>query len=63
MPLFEYRCQDCGRIIEIFAQRRERSAEQKCPECGKANLERVLSPFSATVSGGGSNAATSCGFG
>lgn len=63
MPLFEYRCQDCGQIFEVFTQRQDRSAVPICPECGKPNVERMVSLFSATVSGGGSHATTSCGTG
>jgi putative FmdB family regulatory protein len=63
MPLFEYECQDCGRIFEVFTRRRELWATPKCPECGKANVERVLSSFSGTTSGGGGCVTSGSGFG
>ena len=54
MPLFEYRCLDCAKIFEVFTQRRELSAAPKCPQCGKTEVERVLSSFSGKVSDSGS---------
>jgi putative FmdB family regulatory protein len=49
MPLFEYRCQGCGRVFEVFTQRRELGAAPTCPACGKTEAERVLSSFSGKV--------------
>jgi putative FmdB family regulatory protein len=51
MPIFEYQCQDCGRVFEIFTQRRDPSEAPACPGCGKTRVERLLSSFSATVGG------------
>jgi putative FmdB family regulatory protein len=63
MPLFEYQCQDCGQVFEVFTQQPEPSATAKCPACGKTNVERVLSPFSRTTSSGSCSAAGPSGFG
>ncbi|MFO1093833.1 MAG: zinc ribbon domain-containing protein [Planctomycetaceae bacterium] len=40
MPLFEFRCSDCGHIVEILARRDERPA---CPRCAGKKLERLMS--------------------
>jgi len=53
MPPYEYECQNCGHVFEVFTQRREVAAQPRCPACGKANAERVLSPFSGKVSDSG----------
>lgn len=42
MPIYEYRCSDCGKISEIFL-RNPGSESIKCPVCGSKNLERLLS--------------------
>jgi len=42
MPIYEYRCLDCGKISEIFL-RSPRSESIECPICGSKNLERLLS--------------------
>jgi putative FmdB family regulatory protein len=53
MPIFEYECRNCGQILEVFTQRREPAARPKCPACGEANAERVLSSFSGKVKDSG----------
>ena len=63
MPLFEYQCKTCGKVFDVFTQRREPTARPKCPACGKANAERILSAFSATRGDGGGCATSSFGFG
>lgn len=63
MPLFEYECQDCGRVFEVFTQGRDQKVRPKCPECGSKNVERIWSPFSGRIGGGGSCASTTGGFG
>lgn len=57
MPLYEYRCQDCGRVVEVLQRMGERSAGLACPACGADRLERALSTFaSATAAGSGAAA-------
>jgi len=62
MPLFEYQCQGCGQIFEVFTKRRDLPSVPKCPSCGKTNLERVLSAFSGTTHSGNCGT-SSAGFG
>ncbi len=50
MPLFEYRCEACGKRFEKLVLG-GREAEIVCPDCGSAEAERQLSTF-ATVGGG-----------
>ena len=40
MPMFEYRCDDCGKKFETFVTA-ERTPE--CPGCRSANLAKLLS--------------------
>jgi putative FmdB family regulatory protein len=42
MPIYEYKCLDCGKVSEIFL-RSPNSEGAKCPICGSENLERLLS--------------------
>jgi len=42
MPIYDYRCQECGKVSEILL----RSLDDKdigCPGCGSKNLERLIS--------------------
>ncbi len=53
MPIFEYRCRECGTKFEkIVASDR---TEVVCAECSSRKVERLLSVFA--VAGGSRNAA------
>jgi len=56
MPIFEYRCEDCGNRFEAIL-----FGEQKpeCPKCHNVRLEKQLSTFA--VSKGSTSAAPDCG--
>lgn len=42
MPLYEYRCEDCGAISEYLVH--HRSSEQiVCKTCGSGRIQKVLS--------------------
>lgn len=45
MPIYEYRCQDCGRRVSVFYRTFSEVEEQKpsCPRCKSANLTRLVS--------------------
>ena len=45
MPIYEYKCRSCGNLFEEFRLISERDAATKCPLCGKAEPERVISNF------------------
>ena len=44
MPIFEYRCTSCGERYETLVSRAER-ATPRCPRCGGAQAERLISTF------------------
>ena len=50
MPIYEYRCEECGKkssaLLPSFS-----SPDPLCPHCGKPGLRRLVSTF-ATVSSG-----------
>lgn len=39
MPTYEYRCQDCGHLLEVM-QKISADPLKICPECGKEELMR-----------------------
>ncbi|MBN1851244.1 MAG: zinc ribbon domain-containing protein [Pirellulales bacterium] len=59
MPLFEYRCQDCGHVTE-FLEKADTKAEHPCEECGSKKTERILSAFAVGSSGSSRSGGTSC---
>ena len=60
MPVYEYRCRDCGRVREVF-QRSAGTDSLTCPDCGSERLERLLSTFTVVNPAVGGGATTCCG--
>jgi len=56
MPLFEYRCLDCGVIFEKL-QKESISEQPTCSACGSTNVQKEFSSF---ASPGGSNSSAGC---
>ena len=50
MPIYEYRCEDCGTRFEKLVRRS--GDEILCPSCGQNHLHTELSTFSAHANGG-----------
>ncbi len=59
MPIYQYRCRECGKVFEKFVPVWKAAAAPACPECGAAKAERILSPFAAKTGGGSCGAPTS----
>jgi putative FmdB family regulatory protein len=57
MPIFEYRCEDCGNKFEaiLFGEQ-----QPECPKCHTQNLQKQLSTFSVAAKSG-RTATSSCG--
>lgn len=53
MPLYEYRCDSCGRTFEELRPSSEADAVIECPSCESRRTARMLSTFAA--SGGASS--------
>ncbi len=47
MPLFEYRCSDCGKKSEELVLAGDAAAPPECPACGSRKMSRLLSTFAA----------------
>ncbi len=50
MPIFEYECKDCNHKFEELFLSSDDSAS-KCPECGKGNVEKLMSAGSFRANG------------
>jgi len=51
MPVYEYRCQDCGELTESIRAMREADEPIACSHCGLSRTARVQSVFTAAQSG------------
>jgi putative FmdB family regulatory protein len=47
MPIYEYRCDDCGNEFERLTFAGDDDGEIKCPECGAKKCKRQMSSFAS----------------
>lgn len=45
MPLYEYRCDDCGRVSTVLAFSWSGAAGPACRSCGRSKMTRLVSRF------------------
>jgi putative FmdB family regulatory protein len=67
MPLYEYRCAECGKRFEILQRLGQGADGLTCPTCGASQLEKQYSTFASAggttqdnSSGGGCNPGGFC---
>ncbi|HPC96163.1 MAG TPA: zinc ribbon domain-containing protein [Sedimentisphaerales bacterium] len=44
MPIFEYRCEQCGHVMEVL-QTSRKATRQTCAKCGSTSMKKLLSAF------------------
>jgi putative FmdB family regulatory protein len=49
MPIYEYHCPDCEETFEAFVRKSRETEELRCPECGSAAIERLISSFATSI--------------
>ena len=49
MPIYEYACMSCKKVVTRFV-RNVAKDEPACPECGGADIHRVMSNFAMHLS-------------
>lgn len=52
MPIYEFVCEDCGRLTEVM-QKLTDPPPAACPECGGGRMARMVSRTSFQLKGGG----------
>ncbi len=57
MPIFEYKCDDCGTSFEKLVRNGDKV---KCPKCGEAHLTTQFSTFAARANGKQAESMPSC---
>ena len=45
MPIYEFKCRDCGRLSSVFTRSIGASVDAECKHCGSRALERAFSRF------------------
>ncbi len=57
MPIYEYRCEDCGTKFEKLVRRASDVPGIECPSCGRQHLKQELSTFAAHAGSGSKKSA------
>lgn len=60
MPIYDYECQSCGAVTELLVLN-GREEKPTCPDCGSAQMKKLISTFHAGRSHGNPTTATCCG--
>jgi len=60
MPIYEFKCEDCGKEFEKFVVSFSQINSVKCPECGSDNVRKKVSACSV---GGSSDSGNCTAFG
>ena len=50
MPIFEFRCLECGSLFEKLFMNSDEKIDLVCPECQSQSLERVVSRTNHAIS-------------
>jgi putative FmdB family regulatory protein len=59
MPIFEYKCEQCGHVMEVL--HKSLNAEKvTCEKCGGSNLRKLMSGFAVGQSKAAAPAWDSC---
>jgi putative FmdB family regulatory protein len=43
MPIYDFRCLDCGAVTEFILPGISATMDSACPACGSRNLEKLIS--------------------
>ena len=60
MPIYEYKCEDCGTTFDKLVRSIATPVEVECPECHSRNCKKHFSTFGTTGAGSSSLSAASC---
>ena len=64
MPLYEYKCETCSRVFEVYKRLADDTSASPCPVCGEKADKVGVSLVSARTGGAGSpGGSATCGGG
>lgn len=62
MPIYEYRCEDCGKVTEVFQKGLKQEEPIVCSYCGSTKLTRLFStPGMVRIGSSAPKGTTCCG--
>jgi putative FmdB family regulatory protein len=59
MPIFEYKCEQCGHVMEVLQKGRD-AGKLVCAKCGGSSLRKLLSSFAVGQARASAPACDSC---
>jgi putative FmdB family regulatory protein len=59
MPIYEFKCQQCGHVFDKFFRSMSSSPQVECPKCHSTECRKNVTLF-GTSSGLGSGASAGC---
>ncbi|MDP2998466.1 MAG: zinc ribbon domain-containing protein [Bryobacterales bacterium] len=63
MPIYEYRCEECGRVFEMLRRFSDADRDLKCPVCESEDIRRQVSSFAASSGSGNAGGCAPAGGG
>lgn len=60
MPIYDFKCRDCGKVSEVFL-RKESGQAAPCPDCGGMNMDKLFSASYSIRQGSSTHGDTCCG--
>ncbi|KPK75523.1 MAG: hypothetical protein AMJ89_04345 [candidate division Zixibacteria bacterium SM23_73] len=60
MPIYEYRCEDCGKVSEILQRGPKQEEPLVCPNCGSNRMRKLISSPASIIMGNSSAKGTTC---
>ncbi|HPQ60082.1 MAG TPA: zinc ribbon domain-containing protein [Syntrophales bacterium] len=45
MPLYDYECEACGQVFEVFHKIDAPPADLACPQCDGKKVKKIVAPF------------------
>jgi len=58
MPIYTYKCKNCGQIFDFL--KLKKSEKAKCKKCGSTNLEKQFAAFGVRMNDSSSTSGSSC---
>jgi putative FmdB family regulatory protein len=62
MPIYEYKCQECGQVVEVFVRSAHSKIDLSCANCKSTNLQKIFStPSMVNIGNSSTKGLTCCG--